>query len=104
VGQLGRRVAVLASLEPATQRPVFSNMSLPLGVNFAPRGRFFVHFFQGKFRGKFSPKKCRGKIGIFCQKSFEKSFPQEIPRKIPRKITFCVKNVPKIAPGVNFES
>jgi hypothetical protein len=20
--------------------------------------RFFVHFFQGKFRGKFSPQKC----------------------------------------------
>jgi hypothetical protein len=58
--------------------------------------RFFVHFFQGKFRGKFFPKKMSGKIAIFRGKSFEKSFFQQIPRNFPRKITFRGKSVRKI--------
>jgi hypothetical protein len=39
--------------------------------------RFFVHFFRAKFHGKFFPKNCWKKMGIFHKKSFEKSFPQK---------------------------
>jgi hypothetical protein len=35
-----------------------------------PHRRFFVHFFRGKFRGKFSPPKMTGKIKIFVEKKF----------------------------------
>jgi hypothetical protein len=48
---------------------------------FGTWGLFFVHFFRGKFRGKFSPQKMLGKNGIFRGKSFEKWFFQEFPRK-----------------------
>jgi hypothetical protein len=62
-------------------------------------GRFFVHFFQGKFRG--TPKNV-GKIDIFRGKSFEKAFFQQIPWNFPRKITFRGKKIyEKLAPGAN---
>jgi hypothetical protein len=66
-------------------------------VQWVQPGADFSHiFFRVKFRGKFSPQKMLGKIGIFRGKSFEKSLFQQIPRNFPRKITFrgkkCTKN------------
>jgi hypothetical protein len=63
-------------------------------------GRFFVHFFGGKFRensAEIFPLKNVGENWNYLRKSFEKLFPQEIPRKIP----FRKKIYETSAPGAN---
>jgi hypothetical protein len=76
--------------------------------NIDPWGRFLVHFFQGKFRGKFSPQKCWEKIAIFRGKSFEKSFFSTNSTEFSAENHFpgkkCTKNWPQVVfldtPGV----
>jgi hypothetical protein len=64
---------------------------LPLFI----RGRFFVHFFQGKFRGKFSPKNV-GKKWNFPQKKLRKIVFPRNSAELSAESDFPWKNVRKI--------
>jgi hypothetical protein len=63
------------------------------------RGRFFIHFFQGKFRGKFSPKKCWDIMEFSAEKVLKNLFfsTNSAENHFPRK-----KNVRKIGPWCKF--
>jgi hypothetical protein len=62
------------------------------------KGRFFVHFFQGKFRGKFFPKKCWEKLQFSAEKVLKNHFFNKFDEIFRGKSLSVGKNVRKIGP------
>jgi hypothetical protein len=51
------------------------------GANGTPGADFFVHFFEGKFRGKFSPKKFWEKLQFSAEKASKNRFSEKFRGK-----------------------
>jgi hypothetical protein len=65
-------------------------------ISYMRRGDF-VHFFRGKFRGKFSPQKCWGKVEFSAEKVLKNRFSMKFCG------IFCGKKMyEKLAPGFLF--
>jgi hypothetical protein len=72
--------------------------SRPMVENSSNLGRFFVHFFQGKFRGKFSSKKCWENLQFSVEKVLKNHYFNKFHGIFRGKSLSAEKNVRKIGP------
>jgi hypothetical protein len=69
--------------------------------DFIFRGRFFVHFFRGKFRGNFSTKNVGENFEFSAEKVLKNCFPKKFRGKLRGKSLSTEKMYKKSATGVN---